>query len=275
MKGKIGQWGLNVLLLLATAFFILPFYWMMTGSFKNLTVAIQIPPQWLPYPPTWDNYKTLFLDYAVVRWFFNSFFISTVSALCVLLTSSMAAYAIAKVKFKAGKPIFVLMVGALTLPHAVMFIPLFQMMNKMGLNNTYWAAILPIVGWPFGVFLMRQFMATLPSALIEAARIDGAGEWRIFVRIILPIAKPGMAVLAIFTFVNAWNDYVWQMLVLTKGSMLTLPVGVRVVQKAQEFHSNYGIAMAGAVLATLPLIALFAIFNKHFTKGLTLGAVKG
>ncbi|MEK3912754.1 carbohydrate ABC transporter permease [Paenibacillus sp. FSL H7-0331] len=269
------QWIFNVILVIAAAFFIWPLYWMVTGSFKNLTVAIQIPPEWIPLQPTWINYRTLFVDHSVIKWFGNSLFISSGATVCVLLLSSMAAYAIAKIQFKAGGYIFALMVGSLTLPHAVMFIPLFQMMNELGLINTYAGAMLPVVGWPFGVFLLRQFMQTLPTALIEAARIDGGSEVQIFTRVILPLAKPGLAVLAIFTFVNTWNDYVWQLLILTKDSMFTLPVGVRVVQKAQEFHNNYGIAMAGAVLATLPLIGLFVYFQKYFTKGITLGAVKG
>ncbi|MFD0672459.1 carbohydrate ABC transporter permease [Cohnella sp. GCM10027633] len=269
------HWVGNGLLALGTVFFLWPFYWMLAGSFKNLTVAIEIPPQWVPLSPTWSNYRTLFVEHQVARWFLNSTLVAAASTTLVLVLSSMAAYAIAKVGFRAGNAIFAVMLGALTLPHAVMFIPLFQMMNKFHLINTYAAAILPVVAWPFGVFLLRQFMQTLPTALIEAARIDGASEFRIYARVILPLAKPGLAVLAIFTFVNTWNDYVWQLLVLTDKSMFTLPVGIRVVQKAQEFHNDYGIAMAGAVLATLPLIALFVMFGKYFTKGITLGAVKG
>jgi multiple sugar transport system permease protein len=274
-KTNISRWLFNGLLLLATTFFLWPFYWMVTGSLKNLTVSIQIPPEWIPLHPTMINYHTLFVDYSVMKWFFNSMLIAACASVLVLALSSMAAYAIAKIQFKAGPYLFALMIGTLTLPHAVMFIPLFQMMNQLHLINTYAAAILPIIGWPFGVFLLRQIMVTLPTPLIEAARIDGGSELLIFTRLILPLSKPGLAVLAIFTFVNAWNDYVWQLLVLTKENMLTLPVGVRVVQKAQEFHDNYGIAMAGAVLATLPLIALFIFFQKYFTKGITLGAVKG
>jgi multiple sugar transport system permease protein len=274
-KARGSRWLLSAILALLTVFFLWPFYWMATGSLKNLTVAIQIPPEWIPLHPTWANYRTLFVDYDVARWFLNSLIVATCAVVGVMLFSSMAAYAIAKIRFRGGRYIFAVMIGALSLPHAVMFIPLFQMMNRLGLINTYLGAVLPIIGWPFGVFLLKQFLQTLPTSLLEAARIDGCGELRIFVGIILPMAKPALAVLAIFTFVNTWNDYVWQLLILTKESMYSLPVGVEVVQKAQEFHNNYGIAMAGAVLATLPLVVLFLVFGRYFTKGITMGAVKG
>ncbi|WJH32801.1 carbohydrate ABC transporter permease [Paenibacillus sp. CC-CFT747] len=135
--------------------------------------------------------------------------------------------------------------------------------------------LLPLVGWPFGVFLLKQFMQTLPGELIEAAKIDGCSEWQTFVKVILPLSKPGLGVLAIFTFVNSWNDFVWQMIVLKDMPNFTLPVGVKVAQKVSELEINYGVAMAGALLATLPVLALFLYFQKYFTKGITMGALKG
>jgi len=134
---------------------------------------------------------------------------------------------------------------------------------------------LPAVAWPFGVFLIRQFIATLPSALIEAGRIDGCSEFGIYARIMLPLAMPGLAVLAIFTFVNTWNDYVWQLIVLTESKLFTLPLGIKIAQKTIETETNYGVGMAGAVIATLPVLAVFVYFQKHFTQGLTVGAMKG
>lgn len=269
------QWFGNILLILAAAFFLWPFYWMVTGSFKNLRVSMQIPPEWFPKAPSFDNYRHIFTDYPIGRWFGNSLIITLATTFLVLLCSSLAGYALAKIRFKSAKPLFILIVSAMSLPHAVLFIPLYQILIDFKLVNTYFGVILPAVAWPFGVFLIRQFIATLPSALIEAGRIDGCSEFGIYSRIILPLAMPGLAVLAIFTFVNTWNDYVWQLIVLTESKLFTLPLGIKIAQKTIETETNYGVGMAGAVIATLPVLAVFLYFQKHFTQGLTVGAMKG
>lgn len=265
----------NLLLFLAALFFLWPIYWMLSGSLKNMKVALQIPPEWIPLHPTLENYKSLFLDHPVFRWFFNSVFISTLTAAIVILFSAMAAYSLAKIKFKSSKYIFGLMVGAMTLPHTLLFISLFKIISGVGLANSYLGIILPSLGWPFGVFLLKQFMQTLPGALIDSGKIDGCSEFGIFLKIILPLAKPGLAALAIFTFVNSWNDYAWQLIIIKDQNLFTLPLGIQIAQKMQEFETNYGVAMAGAVLATLPVLIVFLSFQKYFTKGITLGAVKG
>jgi multiple sugar transport system permease protein len=265
---NLALWG-------CTLFFLWPFYWMISSSFKNVKVALQIPPEWFPLKPTWGNYRTLFVDYPLWHWVYNSLFISIVATVLVIAVSSLASYALAKISFKAAKPLFALMIGAMTIPHTVLFIPLFQLMNDLRLVNTHWGVLLPLVGWPFGVFLLKQFIQTLPSELIEASKIDGCSEWQTFYKVILPLAKPGLGVLAIFTFVSSWNDYIWQLIMLNDMQMFTLPLGVKVAQKVQELEINYGVAMAGAVLATLPVMVIFLYFQKYFTKGITLGALKG
>ncbi len=275
MKISIAKLLKNLLLFSAVLFFLWPIYWMVSGSFKNMKVALQIPPEWIPLRPTLENYKALFLDYPVIRWFFNSIFISTVTAAIVVIFSAMAAYALAKIRFKSGKYIFGLMVGAMTLPHTLLFISLFKIISGAGLSNSYLGIILPSLGWPFGVFLLRQFMQTLPNALIDSGKIDGCSEFGVFLRIILPLAKPGLGSLAIFTFVSSWNDYVWQLIIIKNKKHFTLPLGIQFAQKMQEFETNYGVGMAGAVLATLPVLIVFLSFQKYFTKGITLGAVKG
>ncbi len=276
MKKKRSSAGLgSILLFLAVLFFLWPSYWMVTGSFKNMKVSLQIPPEWFPLSPTLNNYATLLQNYPVLRWLFNSVLVSVLTAVLVVLLSAMAAYALAKIDFKSSKPLFALMVGAMTLPHTLLFISLFSIMANAGLTNTYLGLLLPSLGWPYGVFLLRQFMMTLPGALIDAAKIDGCSELSVFWRIIIPLSKPGLATLAIFTFVNSWNDYVWQLIMLKDSDMYTLPLGIQVAQKLQEFETNYGVGMAGAVLATLPVLAVFLSFQKYFTRGITLGAVKG
>lgn len=272
---KLPLYMVNAILAVFVLFFLWPFYWMLTGSVKALKVALQIPPEWFPAKPTLANYQLLFNKFPVWHWLYNSVFISVVATLLVLTTSAMAAYAFSKIRFKGSKWLFAAMIASMTIPHTVLLIPLFMMMNDLHLINTHWGVLLPIVGWPFGVFLLKQFMQTLPGELIEAAKIDGCSEWQTFLRVILPLSKPGLGVLAIFTFVNSWNDYVWQLIVLKDMKHFTLPVGVKVAQKVSDLEINYGVAMAGAVLATLPVLALFLYFQKYFTKGITMGALKG
>lgn len=268
MLGHIWIWACALL-------FLWPLYWMLIGSFKNLKVALQIPPEWIPRQPTLDNFRILVTDFPLFRWLYNSMFISVVATLLVIAVSSLSAYAFAKVPFKGSKWLFAVMIASMSIPHTVLLIPLFQMMNKIGLTNSLWGVLLPLVGWPFGVFLLKQFMQTLPGALIEAAKIDGCSEWQTFSRVILPLAKPGIAVLGIFTFVNSWNDYVWQMIMLKDKLTYTLPVGVKIARQVQEVDINYGVAMAGALCATLPVLLVFLFFQRYFTQGITVGAVKG
>jgi len=267
-------WG-SILLIIVTLFFLWPTYWMVTSSLKNMKVSLQVPPEWFPLSPTFENFRYLFTMHPVLRWFFNSMLVSTLTAVGVVLVSSMAAYALAKVNFKSAKPIFALLIAATTLPHALLFVPLFKIVSSAGLDNTYLGLILPALGGSYGVFLLKQFMQTMPSSLIDAGRIDGCSEFGIFWRIMLPLSKAGLATVGIFTFVSSWNDYVWQLITLSGKSMYTLPLGIQLAQKLSEFESNYGIGMAGAVLATLPVLVAFLSFQKYFTKGVTVGAVKG
>lgn len=274
-NGRISGLLSKTLLILAAAFFLWPVYWMISSSFKNLKVALQIPPQIFPLNPTGDNYLHLFERNPAWQWFWNSVFISVTATVLVVAVASLAAYALAKIKFDGHKIVFAVVIAGMTLPHSLMFIPLFKMMSSLNLLNSSAAVILPVVGWPFGVFLVRQFMQTIPTSLLEASRIDGCSELGTFLRVVLPMAKPGLGSLAIFTFLNTWNDYVWQMLVLKKEEMYTLPLGVQVAQKISELETNYGMAMAGATIATVPALIVFLCFQKYFTKGITLGAVKG
>jgi len=274
-KSFVARFLSNFILCIAVLFFLWPIYWMVSGSVKNMKVALQIPPEWIPLRPTLENYKTLFINHPVIRWFLNSVVISTVTVIIVMLISAMAAYALAKVRFKSGKYIFAVMIGAMAMPHTLLFISLFRIITGLGLGNTYIGIILPALGWPFGVFLLKQFMQTLPGSLIDSGRIDGCSEFGIFSRIIMPLSKPGLGALAIFTFVSSWNDYVWQLIIIKEKKMYTLPLGIQIAQKIQEFEMDYGIAMAGAVLATLPVLIVFISFQKYFIKGITMGAVKG
>ena len=189
------------------------------------------------------------------------------------VSASMGGYALAKKKFAGRGLVFSIFVCAMALPKQVILIPLLKEMAFLKLHNTLWAVILPTVGWPFGVFLMKQFSETIPESLLEAARIDGAGEARTFVEIVLPIIKPGIGALAIFTFITAWNDYFLQLIMLNDTDVLTISLGIAKLQS--ELSNDFGLIMAGAALGSIPIIIIFLLFQKFFTRGITMGAVKG
>ncbi len=210
---------------------------------------------------------------AAVRWLINTVFMAVASMILTCITSAMAGYALAKKRFVGRSILFTLIVCAMALPKQVILIPLLREMSSLQLYNTIWAVIFPIVGWPFGVFLMKQFSEGIPGEMLEAARIDGASEAKTFVRIALPMIKPGIGALAIFTFINSWNDYFMQLIMLSSTSKLTISLGIAKLQA--ENSTDYGLIMAGAALAAVPIIIVFLAFQKYFTKGITMGAVKG
>lgn len=270
MNRNRGQLMTRLVVLVPLAlFFLLPFVWMALGSMKqpfhvNKLIA----------PLTWDNYSFLFNRTMAVRWFFNSVYAALASTALICAFSAMAGYAFAKIRFYGSSVVFVFMISTMMIPKYVMLVPLFQMMRDLGWFNTYAGLIFPELGWAFGVFLMRQFIHSIPTELIEATRIDGASEWRIFAQIIVPLTRPAIAALAIFSFVRVWNDFMWQLIVISSDSMKTLPLGVAGFS-AQAGIIEYGVMMAGSALASLPIIVLFLCFQQFFTRGITVGAIKG
>ena len=206
-------------------------------------------------------------------WFFNSVFMSVMSMILVLMASSMAGYVLAKKAFTGRKIIFSLLVMAMALPKQVILVPLVRMMNALSLYNTLWAVILGTVGWPFGTFLMKQFSEGIPTELLEAAKIDGSGETRTFLSVVCPMLKPAFGALAIFTFINTWNDYFLQLVMLTSRNNLSISLGIATLQA--ELSTDYGLIMAGATLGAVPIVTIFVMFQKYFTNGIALGAVKG
>ena len=235
---------------------------------------------------SWDNFARLFKTHTelfglkmplAVRWLFNSVFISVAAMFLTCITASLAGYALAKKRFWGRGVIFTLFVCAMALPKQVILIPLLREMSVLGLTNSVWgsifAVVFPVVGWPFGVFLMKQFAEGIPTSLLEAARIDGAGELSTFMNVALPIIQPGIGALAIFTFINAWNEYPLQLIMLSKSEAKTIALGIAGLQS--EMSNDFGLIMAGAALAAVPIIIVFLIFQKYFTQGITMGAVKG
>ncbi|MGT2785790.1 carbohydrate ABC transporter permease [Streptococcus merionis] len=263
----------NVILLLLTVLFIFPFYWILTGAFKAQPDTIKIPPQWFPVAPTIENFEKLVVQNPALQWLWNSVFISLATMILVCATSSLAGYVLAKKRFYGQRFLFSMFIAAMALPKQVVLVPLVRIINFMGIHDTLAAVILPLVGWPFGVFLMKQFSENIPTELLESAKMDGCSELRTFWNVAFPIVKPGFAALAIFTFINSWNDYFMQLVMLTSRQNLTISLGVATMQA--EMATNYGLIMAGAAMAAVPIVTVFLIFQKSFTQGITMGAVKG
>ena len=262
----------GVILAILTVFLVFPLYWIFTGSVKTAADINTTTPQWFPIHPTLDNYQRLFENPALL-WLWNTVFIAVMALALTCITSAMAGYVLAKKKFYGRALIFSLIVCAMALPKQVILMPLLKEMAALNLHDTLWAVILPTVGWPFGVFLMKQFSEGIPNEMLEAARIDGAGEVRTFVQIILPMVKPGIGALAIFTFITAWNDYFMQLIMLTENTSLTISLGIANLQA--EMATDFGLIMAGAAVAAIPILTVFLMFQKYFTQGITMGAVKG
>ena len=261
-----------LLLIVLAVLMIFPLYWIITGSFKDARTINSATPVWFPVNPTTDNYTRLFERPAGI-WMFNTVFMCVMSMLLTCVAAAMGGYALAKKRFTGRVVLFSVFVCAMALPKQVILIPLLKEIAFLRLHNTLWAVIFPTVGWPFGMFLMKQFSENIPGEMLEAARIDGAGEARTFVNIVFPMIKPGVGALAIFTFITAWNDYFLQLIMLNDMDVLTISLGIAKLQS--ELSTDYGLIMAGAALGSVPIILIFLMFQKFFTRGITMGAVKG
>ena len=287
--------------------FTFPLYWIITGSFKTKVEILATEPVWWPSEFVMTNYQNLMskrsaplFDFsfggwsikmfglvfsfdkititgptvpAAIRWLVNTVFMSVAAMLITCITAAMAGYVLAKKRFWGKGLIFSLVVCAMALPKQVILVPLLREMSALDLYDTIWAVIFPIVGWPFGVFLLKQFAEGIPTEMVEACRIDGASEWRTFTDVMFPMIKPGVGACAIFTFINSWNDYFMQLVMLTSTKNLTISLGIATMQA--ENATDFGLLMAGSALASVPIIIVFLVFQKYFTKGITMGAVKG
>lgn len=272
-KTSIGHYVSFVFLLIAAGLALLPLYWMVVTALQQPTLTITFPPEWFPANPTLINFKRFFERPSVWQWTTNSLIVALSVTGIQTFTSAMAGYAFAKKQFPGGAFLFYLYIASMMVPGQVTLVPLFLIMSELDLLNTYRGLILPAIAGPFGVFLMKQFISTLPTDLIEAATIDGCSEWQTFGQVILPLAKPGLAVLGIFTFMGQWNEFLWPLIVTSSASMRTLPVGMALLQ--EELPMQYGLLMAGATYAAIPMIIIFFMFQRYFLRGITVGALKG
>lgn len=266
-------WAVNGALLLLAVVSLAPLLWMVSVSFMPAGEASRFPPPLLPSGATLANYHELFARTGMARNFANSLLVSGAITLGSLLINTMAGYAFAKLRFSGRERIFRLLLAALVIPAQVAMLPLFLLMKQLGLVNSFGGVIVPALATVFGIFLVRQYARGIPDELLEAARIDGASEWRIFFQVVLPMLKPVLVTLAIFTFMAAWNDFMWPLIVLTDQAHYTLPVAL--ASLSREHIMDVEMMMAGAVITVLPVLLLFLLLQRYYLQGLLLGSVKG
>ncbi len=257
------------LLIIAALF---PLYIMVIGSFKNQIALYEIPPDVLPFKVNSDNFLYIFKE-PIARWMLNSFIISASISIITIFIDSLAGYVFAKKSFPGKKFLFVLVVCTMILPIQILMVPMFVIVKTLHMYNNFLGVILPSCTAPFGVFLMRQYIKTIPDEIIEAANIDGAHEVSIFFNIIIPLSLPAVGVLAIFNFISSWNDYMWQLIVLTSSKNWTMPLAL--AGMVSKYHKNIGYQLAGSVIACIPMIIIFLALQKSLIRGLSAGAVKG
>lgn len=262
--------------LTAAIVWIAPMVWMLSTSLKPEGEVLSSEPKWIPENVTLENYRKVFVeseDFPVLRWFANSLGVSLATTLLVLVVASMAAFAFSRLRFKGRDALFIVVVATMMIPAQVTLIPVFLIVQNLGLFNTYAGLVVPGLASAFGVFLLRQFFQSIPHELEEAAFLDGGNAWTAYSKIIMPLSKPALATLAIFTFIGSWNDFVWPLIVTSDVEMRTLPVGIQIFQG--RYLTEYGKTMAAATITTIPMVIAFLIFQRRITEGIALTGIKG
>jgi multiple sugar transport system permease protein len=252
---------------------LFPLLWMLSASFMASGEATTFPPHLLPHAPTFAQYRALFGRLNIGRAFLSSTIVATMVTVSSVLFGSMAGYAFAKLRFGGRERMFGFLLTAIIVPPQVAMLPLFLLMKNLHLVNTYWGVIIPSMATVFGIFLIRQFMLSVPQELLEAARIDGAGEFRIYWSVVMPLARPILATLATFMFMSTWNDFMWPLIILSNQSHYTLPVAL--ASLLGEHVLDVELMMAGAVITVLPVLIVFLVLQRYYIAGLMAGSVKG
>ncbi len=273
MKKQLAVLALNAVLLAAALASAAPLLWMVSVSFMPAGQASSFPPPFLPHGATWDNYEKLFSHAGMDRRFENSLLLASLSTAFSLLFNVTAGYAFAKLRFRGRDRLFQALLGALIIPGQVAMIPLFLLLKSLGLVDTYAAVLVPSLASVFGIFLVRQYALSIPDELLEAARIDGAGELRTFVSIVLPALTPVVVTLALFSFLGSWNDFLWPLITLSNDDLYTLPLALAALSR--EHVQDRELMMAGAVITLLPVLIVFLSLQRYYLQGLLAGSVKG
>jgi multiple sugar transport system permease protein len=249
-----------------------PFIWMILTSLKDMNDIFVYPPQWLPSKFNFENYLSAFEAAPFGTYYMNSLFVAITVTIGQLITCSMAAYAFARLQFRGRDPLFFVFLGTMMIPYNVTMIPSFMVLYWLGWIDTYQALIVPGLASAFGTFLLRQFFMTIPKELEEAAYIDGAGKFQVLWRIIVPLSKPALATLAIFTFMGVFNDFIWALIVISSEEMRTVQLGLAIFR--DRYLTQWDLLMAGSVTAVLPILIVFFFAQKYFIKGITLSGLK-
>lgn len=259
-------------LVVAALVWILPLVWMFSLSLTPNEILQRDTTNLLPQEPTLSNFSDVFSVGLTPRWFLNSVIVTVVTTFFTLILSAMAGYAFARIDFRGKKILFPFVLAGLMVPKEAMFVPLFLMFAEFGQHNTYHALALPRIAAPLGVFIMTQFFAAIPDEMEEAARVDGAGPWRTFFSVMMPMATPALTALAIFTFVLTWNDYLWPLVSATQREMFTITTGLASLQGNFAQATELGALMARGVIASLPLLVLFVAFQRQLIRGISIGS---
>ncbi|MFM9331499.1 carbohydrate ABC transporter permease [Paenibacillus mesotrionivorans] len=261
------------MLIITVLFMLVPYIWMLSSSLKLNKDVFTFPMQWIPEAPRWQNYADIWTRIPLGKFIYNTAKLSIIVTVLQLFTSSFAAYAFSKLRFKGRNALFLGYIATIAIPWQAYMVPQFILMRSMGLNNTHLAIILLQAFSAFGVFLMRQFYQGIPDELCEAARIDGLSEYGIWARIMLPLSKPALSTLLIFTFVSTWNDFLGPMIYLTKTELKTIQIGLRMF--ISQYSAEYGLIMAASVISIIPVLIVFLTLQKYFVQGIASSGIKG
>jgi multiple sugar transport system permease protein len=262
----------NAALVGAALLTALPLLWMVSASLMPAGEATAVPPRLLPSAPTFEHYRTLFTRLHLSRHLLNSVFLASAVTAVALVVNSMAGYAFAKLRFAGRDRLFSLLLAALVIPAQVAMLPLFLLLKQLGVINTYWGVVIPGMASVFGIFLIRQYVLGISDSVLDAARTDGAGEWRVYRSVALRLSAPILVTLAVFTFMGTWNDFMWPLIVLADADLYTLPVALATL--AGEHVQDVELMMAGSVLTVLPVLLVFVLLQRYYIAGIMAGGVK-
>jgi multiple sugar transport system permease protein len=272
MSGTSARWGMTLAVALLAGVTLFPLGWMLSVSLMSPLEAADLPPHLLPRAPSLMHYRTLWQRLDLPHYLANSLLLAAATTALSLLFNTLGGYAFAKLRFAGRERWFRLLLATMVIPGQVGMLPLFLMLKQFGLVNTYAGVILPGMASVFGIFMIRQYARSIPDSLLDAARIDGAGEWRIFRSVVLPLCRPILVTLALFSFLGSWNDFLWPLIVLSDGDRYTLPVAL--ANLLGEHAQDTELMMAGAVVTTLPAVFVFLLLQRHYLAGLAAGALK-
>lgn len=272
-KKRISTTAYYLIGILLAVMALIPFFWMVSTSLKSRGALMNIPIEWIPEEPTLDAYVKVFSKFPFFKTIGNSLFISITYTLITLISASMAAFAFAKIRFSKADLLLKIFLATMMIPTQVTIIPLFVVMNKLSLINTYSSVLLPSIFRPFAIFLLVQQMRTIPNDYLDAARIDGASTFTVYRKIALPLCAPTLATLSITTFMESWNDYLWPLLMLTDKSKMTLPIALSTLNG--QYATEYNVLMAGSLISMVPIILIYVFAQKYFQNGMMAGGIKG